>query len=325
MIKHKEDIVRLYTEGFSYREIHKIIKVGDKTICKCVKGIRSPEKMKEINRIKQGILTENGRQKLSECGRKAALNSKKFWTKPEKEFYEILLSIGLSVRFPDCLKEIIKIEGDEKSKIYFQYNIQRYLCDFVDIENKVIFKVNGDYWHANPILYNENDLTNQQKLNVKQDINSNKFFSKLGYKVCVIWESEILWNKDLVKGKIWAVREQENPSGLHPETDWFDTNTAYQEDWSSFLIEKWFCKKEKISRTKRHIEMDKIKCTVCNKVFIPKTKKQNHCSKKCNGYHLRKTERPEKEVLTKEIEELGYSAVGRKYGVSDNAVRKWLK
>lgn len=35
--------------------------------------------------------------------------------------------------------------------------------------------------------------------------------------------------------------------------------------------------------------------------------------------------RPSKEILLKEIEENGYAATGRKYGVSDNAVRKWLK
>ena len=29
--------------------------------------------------------------------------------------------------------------------------------------------------------------------------------------------------------------------------------------------------------------------------------------------------------LLKEIESMGYSAVGRKYGVSDNAVRKWVR
>ncbi len=39
----------------------------------------------------------------------------------------------------------------------------------------------------------------------------------------------------------------------------------------------------------------------------------------------RKVDRPPFEVLIAEINELGYSAVGRKYGVSDNAVRKWLK
>jgi transposase-like protein len=35
--------------------------------------------------------------------------------------------------------------------------------------------------------------------------------------------------------------------------------------------------------------------------------------------------RPPFEILKAEIEQLGYTAVGRKYGVSDNAVRKWMK
>lgn len=35
--------------------------------------------------------------------------------------------------------------------------------------------------------------------------------------------------------------------------------------------------------------------------------------------------RPSKEQLLKEIQELGYLGTGRKYGVSDNAIRKWLK
>jgi hypothetical protein len=39
----------------------------------------------------------------------------------------------------------------------------------------------------------------------------------------------------------------------------------------------------------------------------------------------RKVERPSYEILKREIEQVGYAATGRKYGVSDNAVRKWLK
>jgi transposase-like protein len=35
--------------------------------------------------------------------------------------------------------------------------------------------------------------------------------------------------------------------------------------------------------------------------------------------------RPSSSALKAEIEKLGYSGVGRKYGVSDNAVRKWIK
>jgi len=39
----------------------------------------------------------------------------------------------------------------------------------------------------------------------------------------------------------------------------------------------------------------------------------------------RKVKRPEFEQLQDEIKELGYSGTGRKYGVSDNAIRKWIK
>lgn len=39
----------------------------------------------------------------------------------------------------------------------------------------------------------------------------------------------------------------------------------------------------------------------------------------------RKVERPSLETLLKESKELGFSATGRKYGVSDNAIRLWIK
>ena len=35
--------------------------------------------------------------------------------------------------------------------------------------------------------------------------------------------------------------------------------------------------------------------------------------------------KPKLEVLLKDVEELGYCGTGRKYGVSDNAIRKWIK
>jgi len=39
----------------------------------------------------------------------------------------------------------------------------------------------------------------------------------------------------------------------------------------------------------------------------------------------RKVTRPEYEILLDDIKNLGYVKTGKKYGVSDNAVRKWLK
>jgi hypothetical protein len=46
---------------------------------------------------------------------------------------------------------------------------------------------------------------------------------------------------------------------------------------------------------------------------------------KSRSFWKRKVKRPSFDVLMSEISRLGYSAVGRKYGVSDNAVRKWMK
>ena len=45
---------------------------------------------------------------------------------------------------------------------------------------------------------------------------------------------------------------------------------------------------------------------------------------KCWGIKNRKVERPPFNQLLNEVTEMGYSGAGRKYGVSDNTIRKWL-
>ena len=42
-------------------------------------------------------------------------------------------------------------------------------------------------------------------------------------------------------------------------------------------------------------------------------------------YWRRKVDRPSYEILVQEIKQLGFAGTGRKYRVSDNAVRKWLR
>ncbi|MCW2996145.1 MAG: endonuclease [Conexibacter sp.] len=75
-------------------------------------------------------------------------------------------------------------------------------------------------------------------------------------------------------------------------------------------------------------------CVRCGKAYRPRSSKQRHCSKEC-GLHassghgprpaIRKVPRPPYAQLQREIDALGFSAVGRRYGVSDNAVRKWVR
>lgn len=62
-------------------------------------------------------------------------------------------------------------------------------------------------------------------------------------------------------------------------------------------------------------------CPVCGGMKDPDAKVCWACYSK----QERIVERPLPEQLAKEILELGFSAVGRKYGVSDNAIRKWCR
>ena len=63
------------------------------------------------------------------------------------------------------------------------------------------------------------------------------------------------------------------------------------------------------------------KCPKCNndKHYTAKL-----CNK-CDGISRRTVKRPPYDQLLTEIKELGYVKVGRKYSVSDNAIRKWVK
>jgi hypothetical protein len=86
---------------------------------------------------------------------------------------------------------------------------------------------------------------------------------------------------------------------------------------------------------KNRLETVARACAVCGTEFMPRSATQRHCSRRCGTRHsnrdrnprplARKVERPPYEVLVEETRRLGFSAVGRKYGVSDNAVRKWMR
>jgi transposase-like protein len=86
-------------------------------------------------------------------------------------------------------------------------------------------------------------------------------------------------------------------------------------------------------RHNRRKHADRI-CPVCATAFRPANGGQQYCSWSCGGRGersrrvqraQRRVERPPYEQLLAEIQEVGYLAVGRKYGVTDNAIRKWRR
>src|SRR6185312_13086105 len=75
-------------------------------------------------------------------------------------------------------------------------------------------------------------------------------------------------------------------------------------------------------------------CRRCGTSFVPRTARQSYCSRECGqrwertGRPIpgaRRVVRPPYEQLLAEISDTNWSAVGRKYAVSANAIRKWVR
>jgi hypothetical protein len=86
-------------------------------------------------------------------------------------------------------------------------------------------------------------------------------------------------------------------------------------------------------RHNRRPEVRRV-CPHCGKEFVAKDPRRRYCSRDCGRRWdrravprpgARRVERPPYEALLAEVAAAGWSAVGRRYGVSDNAVRKWVR
>lgn len=75
--------------------------------------------------------------------------------------------------------------------------------------------------------------------------------------------------------------------------------------------------------SKNKEKVEKPKCKKCSGP-VSYAAKNKLCSR-CYRVTTRTVERPSREELLILIEELGYVGTGKKFGVSDNAIRKWLK
>jgi hypothetical protein len=80
--------------------------------------------------------------------------------------------------------------------------------------------------------------------------------------------------------------------------------------------------------------LEEYPCAHCGTPFRPRSPRQQYCSRDCGTRWdrtglarpgARRVERPPFEQLVAEVAAEGWSAVGRRYGVSDNAVRKWVR
>lgn len=116
------------------------------------------------------------------------MNSKYKETKPEKMVREYL----------------------EKNKIQFESQklmYDKFLVDFYLPSHDAIIEVLGDYWHANPIKYgNEEDglipLTPKQERQRSKDKARFAYLKTVGHNIVGVWENDIYIDTSL------AIKEQ---------------------------------------------------------------------------------------------------------------------
>jgi very-short-patch-repair endonuclease len=120
-------------------------------------------------------------------GKEIALEKQKSWskknklpnnskdTKPEREFASLLNLNNIKY---------------EKQK-----PVMKYRCDFYIPRYNLIVEIDGDYWHANPKKYNENDLIGPAKKTAssiwESDKNKTSDILKEGYGILRYWASDL--------------------------------------------------------------------------------------------------------------------------------------
>lgn len=111
-----------------------------------------------------------------------------------------------------------------------------------------------------------------------------------------------------------------NKTYLIPVEEVSYSKTLYEND-ETYLAKNVLRKFHRLSDDElyNYSEKKKGKCLKCG----AEIQSASTLCRKCKNLSERKVERPNREELKKLIYENSFSALGRKFGVSDNAIRKW--
>lgn len=141
---------------------------------------------------------------------KISSHSKKMWQSPEyvkkvlgQARNKGMLVNGYRMNIPESVVANILNELNIKWKYEEIVKIDKktYIPDFL-INDDIIVEVFGDFWHANPLIYSENDIV-YSNISAKQiwerDLLKKTTLENAGYKVYIIWQDEINTDYQRVK------------------------------------------------------------------------------------------------------------------------------
>jgi hypothetical protein len=108
----------------------------------------------------------------------------------QKLFWDLYYKIGNDqTKFAELNKEYVLVQ-DKKCFAY----------DYVDMFRKKCIEFNGDFWHCNPLEYNEDYVHRVKGITALEIWNNdelkNELIQKMNYQVLIIWESEYRKNPE---------------------------------------------------------------------------------------------------------------------------------
>ncbi len=168
-----------------------------------------------------------------------------------------------------------------------------------------------EYTISNDRLFSVDIAFPQHRISI--EINGNQHYEKDGSL------KEYYKNRhDFIKGLGWKIHELHYSLCFNEDVIKKTINNILQGseifdfDYNKYLIDKLNCKK--LKNVKKDI-------CACGEPMHVGAKVCRFCS----SFNQRKVDRPSIETILNDVKKLGYRGTGKKYGVSDNAIKKWLK
>ena len=185
-----------------------------KETCSIVYGVSNPSQLEEIKaKKKETFIKHYGVDNIWKTEEFKDLTRERWNSYNEEDKTRILKGIIYKHRTGEISKlekRILCILKDIGIDFVVQFKIGKYFhkYDAKIVGTKTLLEINGDFWHANPKLYEPNDVLNFSKTNHpkakdiwKKDEKNRKVAENNGYKVIYLWENEITNKTDIELGK----------------------------------------------------------------------------------------------------------------------------
>lgn len=294
MIINWNEVQKYYDDGHTIVETSTYFGISQRKLYKASKEgklkTRSISNSLKISKKTSRKHTEETRLKISQIRKKYLLEN------PDKVPY--LLNHSRNESYPEkYFTEIFEKSGLEFVK---NFRIGLYELDFSVPDKKIDIEIDGEQHYCDQNI-------------IDSDNRRNDFLKSEGWDIIRIrWSEYKKMNYDESSNYISSLLLYIN---------------RISENKPKFVFEKKEKRKKEKSTKLTNLKKDNYslgkKCISCESIITNHTK-TNNCSQ-CYRKQSRKVLRPSLEQLNDDIEKLGYTATGRKYGVSDNSIRKWLK